>query len=133
MRKHNVTLRARASPDRQIALSERLLAAGINAANSLRGTFGTSRRQFSIKLDERKWPRLHFVAVHESLFAHRDLATRIHLRNAAESGQTRTDANDPTVMWTRVLVGRAEAPNPDRDFAILRLPWRRPTSCCRRR
>jgi len=27
--------------------------------------------------------------------AHRDLASRIHVRNAAESGQTRTDANDP--------------------------------------
>src|SRR5882762_4382710 len=26
---------------------------------------------------------------------HRDLASRIHVRNAAESGQTRTDANDP--------------------------------------
>jgi hypothetical protein len=29
------------------------------------------------------------------LLAHRDLASRIHVRNAAESGQTRTDANDP--------------------------------------
>jgi hypothetical protein len=28
--------------------------------------------------------------------AHRDLASRIHVRNAAESGQTRTDANAPT-------------------------------------
>ena len=26
--------------------------------------------------------------------AHRDLASRIHVRNAAESGQTRTDVND---------------------------------------
>ena len=30
--------------------------------------------------------------------------------------------------------GRAgRAPNPDRGLAISRLPWRRPTSCCRRR
>jgi hypothetical protein len=28
---------------------------------------------------------------------HRDLASRIHVRRAAESGQTRTDANDPNV------------------------------------
>ena len=27
--------------------------------------------------------------------AHRDLALRIHVRNAAESGQSRTDANGP--------------------------------------
>jgi len=27
--------------------------------------------------------------------AHRDLASRIHFRNVAESGQTRIDANDP--------------------------------------
>jgi hypothetical protein len=27
--------------------------------------------------------------------AHRDLASRIHVCNAAESGQTRTDVNDP--------------------------------------
>jgi len=26
--------------------------------------------------------------------AHRDLASRIHVRNVAESGQTRTDVND---------------------------------------
>jgi hypothetical protein len=29
------------------------------------------------------------------VLAHRDHASRIHVRNAAESGQTRTDANDP--------------------------------------
>ena len=29
------------------------------------------------------------------LLAHRDLASRIYVRNAAESGQTRTDADDP--------------------------------------
>ena len=29
------------------------------------------------------------------LLAHRDLASRIHVRNAPESGQTRTDVNDP--------------------------------------
>jgi hypothetical protein len=27
--------------------------------------------------------------------AHRDLASRIHVRNAPESGQARTDVNDP--------------------------------------
>jgi hypothetical protein len=36
--------------------------------------------------------------------AHRDLASRIHVRNAAESGQTRTDVNDPqqTSRFTEV-------------------------------
>jgi hypothetical protein len=33
------------------------------------------------------------------LVAHRDLASRIHGRNAPESGQTRTDGNDPTRTW----------------------------------
>src|SRR5262245_32282977 len=31
--------------------------------------------------------------------AHRDLASRIHVRNAAESGQIRTDANDPELTY----------------------------------
>jgi hypothetical protein len=30
-----------------------------------------------------------------SVVGNRDLASRIHVRNAAESGQTRTDVNDP--------------------------------------
>ena len=33
------------------------------------------------------------------LVAHRDLASKNHVRNAAESGQTRTDANDPKATW----------------------------------
>jgi len=31
-----------------------------------------------------------------SMTAHRDLASRMHVRNGAESGQIRTDANDPS-------------------------------------
>src|SRR4029450_6366756 len=34
---------------------------------------------------------------------HRDLASRIHVCNAAESGQTRTNANDPTVWSGRAV------------------------------
>ena len=33
--------------------------------------------------------------------AHRDLASRIHVRNAAESGQTGTDVNDPMQTSSR--------------------------------
>jgi hypothetical protein len=31
--------------------------------------------------------------------AHRDLASRIYVRDAAESGQTRTDVNGRVEMW----------------------------------
>src|SRR5215470_7207456 len=34
------------------------------------------------------------------LLAHRDLASRIHVGNATESGQTRTGANDPGCVKT---------------------------------
>jgi hypothetical protein len=46
---------------------------------------------------------LHEATV-ATLMTHRDLASRIHVRNAAGSGQTRTDANDPE---------RSSAPNQD--------------------
>ena len=36
-----------------------------------------------------------FASASRLLLAHRDLASRIHIRNAAQSGQARTDANDP--------------------------------------
>jgi len=34
--------------------------------------------------------------------AHRDLASRIHVRNGAERGQTRTDVNDPKATSSAV-------------------------------
>jgi len=38
--------------------------------------------------------------------AHRDVASRIRVRNAAESGQTRTDANDPSrKSWPAACAG----------------------------
>jgi hypothetical protein len=36
--------------------------------------------------------------------AHPDLASRTHVRNAAESGQNRTDANDPGCVKTRGFI-----------------------------
>src|SRR5262245_33550479 len=38
--------------------------------------------------------------------AHRDLASRIHFRNGAESGQIRTDANDPKLTLETTLLHR---------------------------
>jgi hypothetical protein len=44
------------------------------------------------------------------LLAHRDLASRIHVRNAAESGQTRTDVNDPEPPSVAQLFRKAHIP-----------------------
>jgi len=49
-------------------------------------------------------PLLHCMSM---VLAHRDLASTIHFRNGAESGQTRTDANDPQ-----------ETPQAPFDFAM---------------
>src|SRR5262245_41569188 len=43
------------------------------------------------------------------VMAYRDLSSRIHFRNAAESEQTRTDANDPhQTSWVPVVAQRRE-------------------------
>jgi hypothetical protein len=40
------------------------------------------------------WKRCAVIVISLPLVAHRDLTSTIHVRNAAESGQTRTDVND---------------------------------------